>query len=367
MTTVVHKEALPALIRQHRARIRAEWERFPHAQRFIEDHFPGPWENIRQCRLRYKTLRSTRDPTKWKIAPTYCCRELPFCIHCVNAARHGRITRALNNLHRCTPKGKEVRVVALVQTAPIYDDFTGWGVEASQDFGAFGALVFENLQEFYGEGIGSLMSYQDFGEQAFAKRHPHQDLIVNGWKLQDGQPVLTPTIELKGGGLQRWNQAIAQRATRFRIDAKTGNVRFEDVKTGAKAAYGVLKYKMRELVDFRKIAYNRDQQRLWWISYDKTGRVPPRTAFDVKDFKAGLAEYQWRLGQWPQGDDEGKELHRYYGHMAKRSIRATQKIMGGEIPPHGKDCPCSECGDWERVILDEVEEAVGWARPIGEV
>lgn len=361
---VVLREGLDGLVRDHKLAVLKDWRRHRKLQSLLQDHFPGQWENIARCRMAFKPFESVERPGHYKVAPTYACWELPLCIRCVKATTHRRVMAALEKYHLCTPKGRPIELVHMVQTAPITEDGQGWGVEASQDIKGFGEVVWGNLKEFYGEGIGSIMSYQDFGEQFFAKRHPHMDLTLNGWMLQDGKPVKTPRLSLGNGGRARWDQALVQRAMRFRLDARRGSFDVSRVIDERAAQYKVLAYQMRELVNLRQVQYNREKQTVTWHAYDNERNVPKTTTLTVHEFKAGLAEYQWRLKQWPQGDDEGMELHRAYGHIAKRSVRKTQKAMSGIPLPHDKQCPCAECGDWERVFIDDFDGYAGLVRSL---
>lgn len=179
--------------------------------------------------------------------------------------------------------------------------------------------------------------------------------------------VQTPRLKLGNGGRAKWDAAIVQRATRLRIDAERGSLdvsRQIDVRA---VQYKVLRYQMRELVNFRQVKYDREKQTVTWTAYDKTWGGPRETKFSILDFKAGLAEYQWRLKQWPQGKDEGMEIHRAYGHIAKRSVRKTQKAMGGVPLLHDEECPCAECGDWERVFLDDFDAQAGLVRSLNDL
>ena len=357
--TVVKRPGVVGLIRERRQLILDGWRRFPKLQQFLQDHAPIEWEDIRRCRLRWKALEWRQRPGHYKVAPAYSCWKLPYCIHCTRSATNRRVLAALDHFQRCTPAGQAPRFVHIVQTAPIYEDGTGWGVQASQNIKEFGAIVADTLREFYGEGMGAVMSYQDFGERAFAKRHPHIDLTLNGWMLKDGKPARTPRFALQGGGREQWDAFVADRARSLAIDAQRGSLDIGSLVTGAPAYFKVLRYQIRELIDFRKLDYSRDRQMVWWRSY----KDPSREAFTVNDFLAGLAEYRWRLKQWPQGEDEGIQLHRRVGHLGNNVLSKTQKAMGGRPVPHGKDCPCSDCGDWDRVFLDEVDEAFAQARP----
>lgn len=361
---VVTRQELPALIERTVRSHVAEWSRYRPLQRFLRDHAPLEWDAIARCRMSYKTLESTTRPGRYKIAPAFTCWRLPYCILCTRARTARRVHKALDQLHRCTPRGQTPRFIGVVQTAPVYADGTGWGVAASQDLTAFGAIVWETLQEFYGDGLGAIMSYQDFGERAFAKRHPHWDLTLNGWRLGADGPEKTPLFDFTGGGRRRWDKAIVERAKRLDLDATRGNVHVL-WREGIPTYRSLLWYKMREMVDLRKIReYDRDAQSLLWVGYESRRRPTVRTRFKVLDFLAGLAEYRARLGQWPEEGDEGMEIHRRYGHLSKRNIRATQTAMDGEPLLHGTNCPCSECEDWERVFLDVDPE--GWMRRLAD-
>lgn len=342
---------LAADIARQKRFARITWKRHAHVAKFLADCYPGPWQRIQTCRLgNYRTYRSIDRPDIYKATP-YACHQIPYCLICTRAERNRRLNAALNNFSRCTPKGQQPRFYHAVQTAPIYEDGTGWGNEASRNVKAFGKLVFEGVAQFLGPGTGALLSYHDFGERAFAKRHPHMDFTINGWMLHDDQPAWTPRIDLTGGGRGRWDAAIAARATRLRIDAGPGNFFVQGPWTGFAAYRAILAYQLRELVDLRKITYSRSKGVVEWLDYKRNRRQ----RFTVNDFKAGLAEYQYRLKQWPTDGDEALELHRAYGHLAKRLIRRTQTAMGGQAIPHGKSCPCTVCGDWERVDVDDID------------
>lgn len=360
----VTRTELPALIQATVRGHVAEWGRHRSLQRFLRDHAPLEWEAITRCRMSYKTLESTLHPGRYKIAPAYACWRLPYCILCTRASTARRVHAAVDQLHRCTPRGQQPRFIGVVQTAPVYKDGGGWGIPASQHIGDFAAIVWETLQEFYGDGLGAIMSYQDFGEQEFAKRHPHWDLTLNGWRLGADGPEKTPLFDFAGGGRRRWDRQVAVRALRLAESASRGSVHVL-WREGIPAYRSLLWYKMREMVDLRKLReYDRDAQSLVWVGYASKRRPAPRTRFKVLDFLAGLAEYRSRLKQWPEGEDEGMEIHRRYGHLAKRSIRKTQQAMNGEPLPHGVDCPCAECDDWERVFLDVDPD--GWMRRLAD-
>jgi hypothetical protein len=75
-----------------------------------------------------------------------------------------------------------------------------------------------------------------------------------------------------------------------------------------------------------------------------------------------VGKYQRLYGSW--GASGTKRLHRRYGHMSDVNINYTAHDVGGAAIPHGSSCPCSECLDWDRVFLDDVDRAVGPARPV---
>jgi hypothetical protein len=177
-------------------------------------------------------------------------------------------------------------------------------------------------------------------------------LTLNGWRLADGKAERTPQMNLRHGGAHRFQVALAARATAFDVEATEwqGNLKVQSPVVGAAEYYRVLRYQMRELVDFKKLDYSRDRQMVWWMSY-KDNR---RQQMTVLHFLAGLKEYQVRLGPWSRHEGEGRQnLHFRYGHMADTAIARTERLVGGASIPHGKRCPCSECGDWDRVFPDE--------------
>ena len=352
----MHESGIPGLKEETRTRAADNWRRFPDLQRFLRDHYPVQWERIQQCTQEFKTYESRDTPGQFKLAP-FRCHEEPFCINCVRAKTAQRVHKNLDYFHRCTPNGRKPRFIHIVQTAPVYHDgriFTdqsGWGVQASYDPKKFAGIVWDTLREFYGDGIGAALAYQDFGERAFAKRHPHIDLTLNGWKLEDEKAVPIPYYDFSRVGTTRWDEAIRSRATRFRLDADYGNVHFGKESHSIAGYYGTMWYSNRELVDLRKIAYgSKESGKVYWRNY----KTSHREEFQVRDFMAGLAEYGWRLGQWTYADDDNAmSLYNRHGHMAKGSTRKTMALMGGSKLPHGENCPCSSCGEWERVDIAE--------------
>ena len=349
MSRTVRREGLRGEVHRQRQAAQREWARFPHLKRLLQDHAPSLWHEVRRCRM--GNVRLWEDHNRgglYRVQP-YACHVLPWCIQCVRAEHRRRVLQALNEFHRCTPAGHEPRFIHIVQTAPVYHDghnfgpHSGWGVEASRNVPMFRRIVMEALEDAYGPGIGAIMSYQDFGERCFAKRHPHQDLTLNGWRLVDGRPDEVLRIDLQGAALQRWHDCIVRGATRLRIDASIGKVDFQPMVVGAAAYQARLKYQTREMVDVRKIDnYDRTRQTLDWMAYDK----PVRERFNVLDFMAGLAEYQYRLGVF--GADQPRQLHVSMGHMAKGRIHRTEKAMGGSDMPHARGCNCYACGEWDR-------------------
>lgn len=241
-----------------------------------------------------------------------------------------------------TPRGRVPRFYHVVQTAHHSEDGNGWGVKASQDLEAFGRIVWSALREWFGDGIGAIMSYQDFGERGFAKRHPHMDLTMNGYAVRDGVVRTVNPPDLTGRGFDRWCETVMKYARTLDLTAYVNDVDFTGPVHGHRDYHGVLKYQMREMVDLRKLEYDRGSRTVWWWSYKDSTRTP--LPADV--FVERLDEYRQRLDL---------ELHRHYGHLAKRKVRATANVVGGEPIPHGDHCPCSECGDWFRIDLTDEE------------
>ncbi|MHB8632753.1 MAG: hypothetical protein ACYDBQ_02130 [Thermoplasmatota archaeon] len=352
MGRVFRREGVEAAKRRAIAQVRADWARHPALQKFLADYFPDRWREIQVCGTRFKEWRDRNEWSRRKIQPI-SCHNAPYCITCVRLKAVRRVNAALNEFHRCTPKGQRPRFAHLVQTAPLAEDRTGWGLKASENHRAFAKVVWKTLEEAYGGGVGGVLSYQDFGERGFAKRHPHIDLTLNGWRLSEGGPRKTATYELKAGGADRLQAALCRRATSLDLQAadKPGNLHIQPWVTGMGEYYRTLRYQMRELVDFRKLDYSRDACLVWWMSYKENRREK----MTCKEFLDGLIEYETRLGSWTKRDehDARQSLHFRYGHMADRAIGKTEAAMGGSDIPHGRRCPCSDCGDWDRVFPDD--------------
>lgn len=362
---LVRRQGLDVEKRRQLIESRRLWAPHRSLKLFLQDTMPAIWDEVRACRMTgFKESESREWPGYWKAEPVWSCHQIPWCLQCVKADSVRRTLTALNRFANCTPAGKQPRFIHLVQNAPIkYDgpehtwpDDVGWGKEASHDLAGFRQVVMRAVEDHYGPGCGAIASYHDFGERAFAKRHPHIDLTLNGWAIRDGKPAALPRLDLTGRGYARWMESITAAASRFRIDAQPGprSLDVSGVMVGAWSYYGVLKYQMRQIVDLRKIDYSRERREVRWISY----KPPyPRQRFTVNDFLAGLLEYQVRLGAF--GERDPQQLHAAMGHMAKgRPYRAANAIFQGDDIPHGKRCPCRTCGDWDTHYPDEVERAL---------
>jgi hypothetical protein len=333
---------------------------YPDALRFVRDHVPELWPAIERCRQTFRYKRWSQDGSWWTATP-FSCHEVPWCILCTKAENYRRTKEAMDTLHLATPAGEQPRFYHIVQTAPLTQDGRGWGKLASQDVANFSLAVWKLTKEFYGDGIGTIQSYQDFGERTFAKRHPHIDYSLNGSRVLDGLATPVRRIELRDGGLERWHDRflalvadlLPGAVVRDERGAWQGNVRFIGVRVGVHNYWGALRYQLRELVDVRKLDYDAAKAAVYWRDYS----LPVRQKFTVAEFFYGLHEYQKRLGTW--GAPGRKALHRRYGIVSDRLLDKTASGIGGVPVPHGEGCPCPDCQDWERVILDDVDREVG--------
>ncbi|HUR25463.1 MAG TPA: hypothetical protein VM327_05560 [Candidatus Thermoplasmatota archaeon] len=349
----------PTLREARQKAIRKDWSRHRSHTYFLADHYPTIWEKVRYCRLDYKPKEETSEPGYVKAVPTYVCEQIPYCIQCTKANTQRRVWNTLNKFALATPAGKPLRLIHIVQTAPIYKDGTGWGVKASQDHHRFGEVVWDSLVEHFGTGIGAYMSYQDFGEHGFLKRHPHKDLTLNGWCLKEDRPARTPYLDLTGKGRARWDATVQRHAMDFVHDAEKGSFYISRPFDGVPAYYKVLAYQMREMIDFRhKLTYDRKNQLMRTLDYRKNTWY----AMPVDFFLDGMVEYQMRLGVWTRR--HMKQLHTSHGHLSKKLMQETQRKFDGETIPHTTDCPCGECGDWHTVFLDDPGRSYGDVRPL---
>lgn len=357
------REQIPDAIRQGQMETSAAWRPFNGLKRYLADCWPNEWERIRGCSMSFLWREDQMRPGYVKRLPVRCNR-VPFCITCSRFQTWTRVQTKLEEFYRCTPAGKEPRFYHVVQTAPFSDGTTypeggDWGRQASEDVGWFRSVVWAAMRDEFGKGVGGVASYQDFGEGAFTKRHPHLDMTINGWMLQDGEPVQTPRFDFQGQGRKRWDERVVKRARARNVVAARGNANVYGPVVGVKPYVRILKYQLRELVDLRKLTYDRDKQLVYWMDYRSNRRTP----MTVWQFADGLHEYRERLGAWKSAREEGTvRLHTGMGHMAPGSLKATQKAMGGEVPPHGSNCVCSECGDWLHVEL--TDEEIEMNRPV---
>jgi hypothetical protein len=106
------------------------------------------------------------------------------------------------------------------------------------------------------------------------------------------------------------------------------------------------------MVNFRQVEYDRATQRVEWLDYKSKNRQE----YKVHEWKAGLAEYQYRLGQGVDG--KRHPLHARYGDFHSRSLRTTQTAMDGATRKHEEACPCGRCQEWSELSWEKVDELV---------
>jgi hypothetical protein len=325
--------------RERRARF---WATDRHATilRFLQHHVPEAVLPVLECGMSFHEYESEDRPGWWKVVG-HRCHVRPWCIPCVEDAHRERVRRMQDIFMRCTPKGKEPRFVHIVQTAPVYDDMTGWGVPASNDLRAFRRVVWRALERLFGKGIGARLSYQDWGEVPF-RRFPHLDLTLNGWAVVDGEPVATPYYDLRNGGADRWDEVVVEEAQSLQIGAKRGSKDVSKVAVGMAAYYQAVSYQLREMLNLRWWRYDSLRRTMIYESYKEHRRVE----IPVAAFMFHIQEYQARLGYWNHGQE--KRLHVGMGHMADRAVPVTQKIMSGSPLACMDGCTCSRCGSWVR-------------------
>jgi len=346
MSRILRREGVRGEIAERRLWVSNYWRRFPSVKRFVADWFRAEWEAIQRCRFEYRVYESKDNPGKFKVTPK-CCWKVPFCLTCTKVRASRRTLGALDRFSRATPKGQPMQFVHIVLSAPLTEDGQGWGAKAHQDIPKFAKVTRRVLEDIYGEGLGGVMSYQDFGERPFHKIHPHMDLTLAARRLVDGKMMALRPLNLK---VERAtiDAHTANRARAFQIDARKGDIDFSRVIHGAQEYYPVLKYQMRELFDLRKVEYKRREGKVEWKNYKDVRRE----AYRADEFVTGFESYARRLGLYGY-EGTPVELHRYSGYMSKGSLRETEAMVEGSSIPHGRGCPCSECEDWELRFDDD--------------
>jgi hypothetical protein len=346
------RSAIHALKAEHRI----EAQRHCDVLHYLRDHDPTAYWKVKACRTKARVARD-RMTGRYKVR-LYGCHVEPWCVACEHEAKWRRVGKVLERFQACTPDGRQPRFAHLVMTAPIFPNGKGWGRFAKEDPRTFRELTWKVTRQAYGDGAGAYMTYQDFGERAFAKTHPHLDFTVNGWSLGTDRPVLTPMYSLKAGGSQRWMESVRREVVaRWLLpdEEAVTNLNIQAFITGARDYARILAYQLRGLVDARKMTYDRPRQLVYWSSYRDNTRV----RMTVQEFHDGLADYQRRLGAF--GEHQAKTLHVGMGHLADRRIKTTAKLMDSVEPDHRRSCICHECGDWELVHSNDCGEYDPWA------
>jgi hypothetical protein len=355
---VVSRNELEPTLERLRAAVVRRWEPFPDARAFLADRVPYAWKDVRLCGTGgYKTAEQVASPDSIKVWP-YRCGNEPWCLECVNHQQWRRTQRVMERWAKCTPAGEQPRFCHIVITAPIYDAAPSWGLTASRNPRGFMDTVWRVLTELYGPGLGAHMSYQDFGEAGLARRHPHIDLTINGWTIQDGKVGELPNIG--HGTVVNWTEGpdphgktydelvatVERYANALHPGAQASSIYVSPLMEGYSSYQQILSYQVRELVDLRKLRYDRTGQQVGWESYKEPYET---TWMPIRDWFRAFEEYCARLNLF--NEESGRKLHYDYGHMTSGRIRATQRATGGLPDPHPSGCPCSRCGEWRRVFL----------------
>lgn len=327
---IVKEQGIDAEANRLKLLAKNEKRRFVTQREYIEDRVADVYHEVLECSTDCKVQWSQDRPGVRKVS-LLRCGEVPWCVLCTATAEWKRVNNAVRALVRTTPAGKNPRFTHMFMTAPHpgpdAEDWDGaWGKEACQDPKWFKRVVFETIKEAYDLDVGAVMAYQDFGEHAFAKRHPHCDFVVNGWALNDGVVKATPVLWMKGGGRERLQETLLQKVRKKVPEATQGNYHTKRTYMGKGFLRESLKYSVREMVDIRKMEYKRDRQVVYWKNYKENRQVK----MTVLEFEVGLAEYQARLKQWPSDGGPSAELVTRHGFMSDRRIGATQALVGGK-------------------------------------
>lgn len=353
---VVGAAGISGAIHALKAEHRAEVQRHPDVLRYLRDHQASVYHKVQTCRSKARVARD-RMSGRYKVR-LYGCHVEPWCIACEHEAKWRRVRKVLDRFQACTPAGRQPRFAHLVMTAPIFPDGKGWGRFAKENPKVFRELTWKVTKAAYGDGAGAYMTYQDFGERAFSKVHPHLDFTLNGWSLDaNGRPTLTPSYSLKDGR-GPWLEGVRRDVVaRWLLpdEEAVSMLNIQGFVVGAGAYARALAYQLRGLVDVRKMTYDRSRQLVYWSSY----RENTRARMTVQEFHDGLMDYQRRLG--PFGDHQSKTLHVGVGHLADRRLKTTAKLMGSVELDHPHSCYCNECGDWELLHPDEQGEYDPWS------
>lgn len=346
---VVRREGLKGLVARARGRVQDEWARHATVPDLLRDYFPEEWEKVRGCRAHYRRKQRADEGSEFTATPRSCWRY-PYCPLCTRVDNWNRAVKGLEAFFRVTPRGQPVAVYHWVVTAALTQDGQSWGVRARGDVDAFFRAMAGAFREVLGDGCGMVMSYQDFGERPFTKPHPHMDVVVNGYRVRDSGAVAMARPELKGGGYDRVAGVFQKFARSLDLGAAVPNVNVKGPYEGVDVALKKLKYSLRHMVDFGKYEYRRGAQMVYHGSYhdERVDRV------EAPNFVRWFDEYCDRFGQY-RGRKGRVELHRRFGHLGDRRIKATRALVGGEVPDHPAACRCRECVEWVTVLAAEDE------------
>ncbi|MFA5862721.1 MAG: hypothetical protein WDA16_13605 [Candidatus Thermoplasmatota archaeon] len=115
-----------------------------------------------------------------------CCRH-HLCPACNSRESHGHFAAQYARFEACTPTGRSVRLGHEVYTLPPHlrplvidrDGFSGWK-----------RATLATIRDHHGPHVAGIMNLHEIGDRDFTLFHPHWDVVINGYALNDGEPML---------------------------------------------------------------------------------------------------------------------------------------------------------------------------------
>lgn len=332
---------------------------------FLERHYPAAMDDpsgrlsgdVRTCRSRTHVLHHSGRSSDARLVAAVGCGKRPYCPACNNKAQRSRASNAVKIVRSLTPDGEPPRFLA-VTVSPIRktsEEPAKWREAVTQDSKRYAKVIYhEVIERMYGANVPAFGSFQPYGQDLFAYRHPHVHFTIGGWTLDDAEkPHEIEYYDMdEKGGLNAVRRPLAEGLSsefgsdygfhheQFSVRIDYSNV-IEPTRMLRKTDHWI-NYQYRELIDLTSMSYDRGSESITIRPY-KEGAIPVRMS--VMEWMAALARYAKEFGGWK---GKGKPpFHQRYGLASDRLASKAAEVFG---QTHGDSCICGACVTWTRPL-----------------
>lgn len=243
-----------------------------------------------------------------------CCRKR-LCAPCAARESHTKALQQRDAFHAFAPlapagpmakAGKPRRLMRIQHAVFTLPPSLRGAVRAPGGLQRFRRAVLATLRDIHGQQVAGVMNLHPIGDDP-TKFHPHLDVILNAWTIQDGKPVLTrPRLEY-----DKARRAYAQHLEReFELEA--GSIVAIDVWFDTKRGYTksiprkiwhIIRYSAREVYQpaWAKLDPRAQDGNDWLYKTSKKEELPRRyeganvirNLLDIEEWLHGQQRRVW--------------------------------------------------------------------------